>query len=303
MSALADGSPIVDSAIELNHLASQIARLETIAQDWDAHHAGTLSAIKSSIEELNRVAFKRLIVSLREDPAAAARLKVVVQDPFIYGVLRFHGLVKEPIEVRIARALDEVRPMLKGHGGDIELVGMSAADTLDVRLIGACHGCPASGQTLTEGVEKAVRQHCPEIQHIRQVSQPARQAAPKNAGPAGGEQVVHFISPFAQAKDAGWEVVCAQADIPDNGILAQRYKDQDLLLYRKGDIVSCMNNACAHLGMPLDAGELTEGTLKCSYHGFMYLLQTGECLTVPEVQLTMHPVKVADGNVSIRLRK
>jgi Fe-S cluster biogenesis protein NfuA/nitrite reductase/ring-hydroxylating ferredoxin subunit len=300
MSALLNSETAPDPAADLARIAGQITRLEEIARDWDEHHAGTLSAIKSSIEELNREAFKRLIRFLREDPACAARLKEAVRDPFIFGVLRFHELVKEPIEQRIERALEEIRPMLKGHGGDVELVGMSAADTVDVRLVGACHGCPASGQTLTEGVERAIRAHCPEIQHIRQVSQPPRQVAPRAPG---SDQVIHFISPFARAKDEGWETICAQEDIPDNGILAHCYKGHDLLLYRKGSLVSCMNNACAHLGMPLDAGELSEGTLRCSYHGFTYLLETGECLTVPEVQLTMHPVKVADGQVSVRLGK
>lgn len=289
-----------DPAADLARIASQIARLEEITADWDEHHSGTLSAIKSSIEELNQEAFKRLIRFLREDPACAARLREAVRDPFIFGVLRFHGLVKEPIEQRIERALEEVRPMLKGHGGDVEFVGLSAADTVDVRLIGSCHGCPASGQTLTEGVEKAIRQHCPEIKHIRQVSQPPRQVAPRAPG---SEQVVHFISPFAKAKDEGWERICAEDDIPDNGIFTCTHKGHDLLLYRKGATVSCMNNACAHMGMPLDAGELRDGTLKCSYHGFTYLLETGECLTVPEVQLTVHPVKVVDGQVSVRLGK
>lgn len=289
-----------DPASELARLAGQIAALEEITAGWDEHYAGTVSAIKASIEELNAEAFKRLIRALREDPACAAKLKEAVRDPFIFGVLRFHGLVKEPIEQRIERALEEVRPMLKTHGGNVEYVGMSAADTVDVRLVGSCHGCPASGQTLSEGVEKSVKLHCPEIQHIRQVSSPARQAAPRAAG---GEQVLHFISPFARAKDEGWERLCAAEDIPENGILTHSHKGQDLLLYRRGEVVSCMNNACAHLGMPLDAGELKEGTLKCSYHGFTYLLETGECLTVPEVQLTMHPVKVVDGEVSIRFNK
>ena len=45
--------------------------------------------------------------------------------------------------------------------------GRIPPDTVEVRLLGACHGCPASGQTLAEGVEKAIRQHCPEIVHIQ----------------------------------------------------------------------------------------------------------------------------------------
>jgi nitrite reductase/ring-hydroxylating ferredoxin subunit len=152
-------------------------------------------------------------------------------------------------------------------------------------------------ETLTEGVERAIRNHCPEIRHIRQVSQPPRQAVP------GAAQVVHFVSPFAKASDEGWERVCALEEIPDEGILARGVGGRELLLYRRGATVSCMDNACAHMGMPLDGGELHQGTLRCPYHGFTYALETGECVTVPEVQLTVHGVKVANGQVCVRVDK
>ena len=58
-----------------------------------------------------------------------------------------------------------------------------------------------------------------------------------------------------------------------------------------------------HMGMPLDGGQVEGGTLRCPYHGFVYRLETGECLTVPEVQLAMHAVKVAGERVAVRLRR
>jgi Fe-S cluster biogenesis protein NfuA/nitrite reductase/ring-hydroxylating ferredoxin subunit len=288
----------------LARLAGQIARLEEIASNWEQPHAGTLSAIKSAIEELNREALRRLIRHLREDPACAARLRSAVRDPFIFGVLRFHGLVKDPLEIRIERALEEVRPSLRGHGGDVELVALKMPDTVELRLVGSCHGCPSSAQTLTEGVERAIRQHCPEIQHIRQVSQPP----PQRTQP-GEPQVVYFTSPFAKAAEpaapAGseWEEVCALYEIPDDGILTRTLSGREVLLYRRAHVVSCFDNACAHMGMPLDGGELLDGKLQCPHHGFAYTLDTGECLTVPEVQLRVHAVKVTDALVSVRLAK
>ena len=83
----------------LARLAGQIAQLEQIASGWDEPYANTLSAIKSCIEELNCEAFRRLIRHLREDPACAAQLRSAVRDPFLFGVLRFHGLVKDPLEI------------------------------------------------------------------------------------------------------------------------------------------------------------------------------------------------------------
>jgi nitrite reductase/ring-hydroxylating ferredoxin subunit len=65
--------------------------------------------------------------------------------------------------------------------------------------------------------------------------------------------------------------------------------------------VSCLDNQCAHLGMPLDMGEVHDGVITCTYHGFQYRLSTGECLTAPEVQLLMHAVRVVGTRVQVRL--
>jgi Fe-S cluster biogenesis protein NfuA/nitrite reductase/ring-hydroxylating ferredoxin subunit len=281
---------------ELARRAGQIARLEQIASAWDAHHAGTFAAIKAAIEELNCEAFRRLIRMLREDPACAVRLNAVVRDPYVFGVLRFHGLVKDPLEHRVETALEEVRPYLHMHGGDVELVAVIPPDTVDLRLVGSCHGCPASSQTLSEGVERAIRNHCPEVRQIRQVSQP-----PARHAESDGAHVVNFVSPFAQTPDVRWAEVCGLHEIPDGEIVTREIRGHALLLYRRGPTVSCVENACAHMGMPLDGGELLEGTLRCPHHGFTYLLETGECLTVPEVQLRVFDVKVTNASVCVRV--
>jgi nitrite reductase/ring-hydroxylating ferredoxin subunit/Fe-S cluster biogenesis protein NfuA len=286
-----------ESAAELVRRAEELARLESLAQGWEPAQQGVLSAIKTGIEELNAEAFKRLIRALKDDAAAAAALRKAVRDPLVYQVLLFHGVVKEPLELRVARALDEVRPSLKAHGGDVELVAVKFPDTVEVRLIGSCQSCPSSGETLSEGVEKSIKALCPEITTVSRVSR----GAPEKT--ADGAQVVHFVSPFARQKDAGWADVCKLSELTDGAMVSRSVEGRDVLLYRHGDAVSCLDNACAHMGMPLDGGQVENGTLRCPYHGFVYLLETGECLTVPEVQLAVHAVKVVGERVAVRLRR
>ena len=295
--AAAQAAAWAESASDLARRAGELARLEALAQGWDAAQLGVLSAIKTGIEALNAEAFKRLIRALKGDAAAAAALRSAVRDPLVYQVLLFHGLVKEPLEHRVARALDEVRPSLKTHGGDVELVAIRFPDTVEVRLVGSCQSCPSSGETLSAGVETAIKAHCPEIVNVTQV----RRGAPEVS--AGAVQTVHFISPFARQQDAGWADVCALAELPDGAVESRAVDGRDVLLYRHGDSVSCLDNACAHMGMPLDGGHFDAGTLRCPYHGFVYRLDTGECLTVPEVQLALHAVKVVGARVAVRLRR
>jgi nitrite reductase/ring-hydroxylating ferredoxin subunit/Fe-S cluster biogenesis protein NfuA len=286
-----------ESASEFDRRVQELARLEILAQSWEPQQQGVLSAIKTGIEQLNAEAFKRLILALKGDAAASACLRSAVQDPFVYQLLLFHGLVKEPLEVRVRRALDDVRPSLKEHGGDVELVAVKLPDTVEVRLVGSCQSCPSSGETLSEGVEKSIKALCPEITTVNRVSRGAPEVT------ADGAQVVRFVSPFARQQDAGWADVCALADLEEGGIATRSVDGREVLLYRHGDSVSCLDNACAHMGMPLDGGQVDGGTLRCPFHGFVYLLETGECLTVPEVQLAVHAVKVVGQRVSVRLRR
>ncbi len=69
------------------------------------------------------------------------------------------------IEDEVKKALEEIRPMLRADGGDIELVGIEG-NKVKVRLRGACAGCPAATMTLKMGVEKILRQRVPEVKEV-----------------------------------------------------------------------------------------------------------------------------------------
>jgi len=292
-SAALDRPPPPDeAAAELERLVRAITDLEAVVTGWDSAQAATVQALKSAIEALHKAALTRLIRALKDDKAALPRLREAVADPVVHGVLQFHGLLRERLERRLERALEEVRPFMHGHGGDVELVRFVPPDAIEVRLTGACHGCPASSETLREGVERAVRTHCPEITHIRQVSKgPAKPAA----------DGMQFISPFAANTEQGWNEAALLAEIPEGGVIERKVAGRSVLLSQRDGRVSCFDNSCAHLGMPLEMGDTAGGVLTCTYHGFRYLLETGECLTAPEVQLVMHAVRVRGGRVAVRL--
>ncbi len=290
MPAAASNSIHDNAAQQLAVLAGDVAALEAIGQAWPSEQQAILERFKLAIEALHREALLRLVRGLREDPAAALRLREVAQDPIVFGVLRLHGLVRDPLETRVRAALIAVEPMLAQHGGGVELVAVKPPDTVEVRLTGACQGCPASGQTLSEGVERAIKEHAPEIVRVVQVR-----------GLSSAKTIpLHFISPFARESDAGFIDVCALDELSLGQIHTHKLGDREILLYRDHDQVSCFDNSCAHMGMPLDGGNVAEGVIECPYHAFKYRLDTGECLTVPEVQLVVHAVRVRDGRVAVK---
>lgn len=272
---------------------ADIERLEAIFATWDETQRGAVDAYRHAIEGLEAEAFRRLIRALKTEPAAMQAMKTAAADEIVYAVLRRHGVLKPSLSEQVDAALDSVRPMLASHGGDVELVAVRPP-VIEVRFTGACDGCPASALTFHAGVKKAVQDACPEITDILQV---------KGIGGGSGNDNVRFISPFALGAVDGWHLVCRLDEIPQGGVRTQVVGGENVILSRQGAVVSCFQNACAHLGLEIGGGAIDEGIITCPWHGFRYDLATGECLTAPEVQLQPHMVKVVGNRVEVRLAK
>jgi len=69
---------------------------------------------------------------------------------------------------QVERALDDIRPALQADGGDIEFVDL-VDGIVQVRLQGACAGCPMSQMTLTNGVERHLKNVVPGIEGVQNV--------------------------------------------------------------------------------------------------------------------------------------
>jgi Fe-S cluster biogenesis protein NfuA len=74
----------------------------------------------------------------------------------------------ETIQKRVQDALDEIRPQIQADGGDVELVSVEK-ETVKVRLVGHCAGCPMSAMTLKNGVEALIKERIPEIKKVEAV--------------------------------------------------------------------------------------------------------------------------------------
>ncbi len=69
---------------------------------------------------------------------------------------------------KIEQALDEIRPALAQHLGDIEFVKFEAG-TVYVRLLGTCTHCPLSQLTLKAGVEEMLRSRVAGVERVEAV--------------------------------------------------------------------------------------------------------------------------------------
>lgn len=71
-----------------------------------------------------------------------------------------------PLRERVAEIIEAIRPAVQGDGGDIELVDVDAQGVVQLRLHGACVGCPSSTMTLALGIERHLRERVPEVSEV-----------------------------------------------------------------------------------------------------------------------------------------
>ena len=226
---------------------------------------------------------------LKDNPGFGAALRDAAQDEVVYAVLRRHGILKASLYERVEAALETVRPSLASHGGNAEVASVEG-NRAEIRFLGACDGCPASQLTFYAGVKKAIQEQVPEITEVKQA---------KGLG-GGGSDGVQFTSPFANYGDSEWSIALPLEDIADGETRIMDIDGNSVIITRFAEKVSCFKNACAHMGLEMTQGEIGEAIITCPHHGFKYALESGECITAPEVQLQPHAVRVKGSNIEVR---
>ncbi|MDD5614176.1 MAG: NifU family protein [Candidatus Omnitrophica bacterium] len=67
---------------------------------------------------------------------------------------------------KVQQVLEQLRPMLKMDGGDVELIDVTADGIVKVRLKGACGSCPMSTYTLKLGIEQRLKDEIPQVKEV-----------------------------------------------------------------------------------------------------------------------------------------
>jgi Fe-S cluster biogenesis protein NfuA len=76
----------------------------------------------------------------------------------------------ESLYRKVEEALNTIRPYLEADGGDVEIIEITASQTLRIELKGACKTCNMSHMTMKSGIEETIRRAVPEIKEIISVN-------------------------------------------------------------------------------------------------------------------------------------
>ncbi len=77
-------------------------------------------------------------------------------------------MADESFEAKVKAALDMFRPQLQADGGDMEFISIDEQNRVHLRLVGACGSCPMALMTLKMGVERYLKDACPEVTEVVQ---------------------------------------------------------------------------------------------------------------------------------------
>lgn len=71
-------------------------------------------------------------------------------------------------EEKVKSVLEEIRPLLAQHLGDVEFVRIEN-NVVYVKMLGHCDGCPLSSLTLKSGIEELLKMRVPGVEGIEAV--------------------------------------------------------------------------------------------------------------------------------------
>jgi len=68
---------------------------------------------------------------------------------------------------KVTQLLEQsINPSLASHGGYATLVGVDEDKNVYVTMGGGCQGCSASAATLTEGIQRSIKEQIPEVREV-----------------------------------------------------------------------------------------------------------------------------------------
>ncbi len=274
-----------------------VAELETLVGTLERDGDERALMLLQLMDAIHRPAMELMLAGQPDHPVAAA-------------VLAMYELVPLDEHSQVEEALDEVRPYIESHGGELELLEVDGG-IVHVRLGGSCHGCAASAMTLRRGVEEKLRERIPWFEEIvahdpqEAVQAPVPGALPMvqvgastSPGPnppnGGGE-----LLQIAQLKRPVFVDVGLMADLPDGQMTTVDVDGNAILVINLEGEPYAFRNICPTDGRnPLDGGRLTGSVLICPWHNCAYDARTGKRVDdEPADSLSVVPIALSSEGV------
>ena len=282
--------------LEDQELRERVARMETLLGEIEAlkdpRARSKAAEIVQVLLELYGEGLARMMETVAQREERERTFQAFAEDELVSHLLLLHGLHPLDVETRIVRALEEVRPYLQSHGGNVELLGVEGG-VARLRMRGSCDGCPSSAMTLKLAIEEAVQKAAPDLEGIEAEGVAEAQPAPTIvAGPTLRKKEK---KQQPQENGASWTVVGGLPQLSGGGLLVKEISGEPVLFVKLEDDLYAYRNLCPGCAESLEEGSLIGAELGCPGCERSYdVRRAGRCLDAPQLHLEPIPLLVGE---------
>jgi Fe-S cluster biogenesis protein NfuA/nitrite reductase/ring-hydroxylating ferredoxin subunit len=277
--AIADPDQLVARVQELT------AQLEAVPDPGARAIAEELSAV---IVQMYGAGLERIVELINEAGADEVR-DALVADDLVAGLLLIHDLYPVPLEERVVKALDKVRPYMESHGGNVELLGIERG-VVRLRLQGSCKTCRASSSTLELAVQQALEELCPDLLGMDVEGLP------------DAEEEALAGTPLPMAGTRAWFDVDGVGTLAPDALASTEVGGVPLVIGNVEGTLLAYRDTCVSCGGALHGGGLAAGALTCPGCGRSFFLpRAGRSLDDEKLQLEPVPLLRENGGVRVAL--
>jgi Fe-S cluster biogenesis protein NfuA/nitrite reductase/ring-hydroxylating ferredoxin subunit len=232
-------------------------------------------------------------------------LAALAADELVANLLIVHGLHPYGVDLRVEQALESVRPYLGSHGGDVELLEVTDAGVVRLRLLGSCNGCASSSVTLKLAVEGAIESAAPEVTGIDVEEAPTEPGASPLI-PVSSLRTRLEGSETDQG--ATWEPVPQLAALAGGAVTTLEVGSTPVLACRLGDDLYAYVDRCARCEGSMRGAALSrrlgaavgEAVLRCpACQAHFDVRRAGACLDDDALHLSPLPLLTNNGLSSV----
>src|SRR5215207_1295318 len=284
-------------------LQERAARMETLLGEieslQDPNAKAKAAEVVQVLLELYGEGLARMMEVIAEGEKRERVFEALAEDELVSHLLLLHGLHPLDVETRVIRALEEVRPYLQSHGGNVELLGIEGG-VARVRMQGSCDGCPSSAATLKLAIEEAVQKAAPDLEGIEAEGVAEPQPAPTLVA---GPTLRRKEKKRSEENGASWTVVGGLPQLSGGGTLVKEVSGVSVLFVKLEDDFYAYRHLCPGCGELLEEGSLKGVELSCpECNGRYDVRRAGRCLDDPQLHLEPIPLLVGEeGMVKIAL--
>jgi Fe-S cluster biogenesis protein NfuA/nitrite reductase/ring-hydroxylating ferredoxin subunit len=277
----------------------RVARMEALLGEIEAlkdpNAKSRAAEVVQVLLELYGEGLARVMEVVAQGEESERAFEAFAGDELVSHLLLLHGLHPLDVETRVVRALEEVRPYLQSHGGNVELLGVEGG-VAHLRMKGSCDGCPSSAATLKLAIEEAVQKAAPDLEGIE--AEGVTEPKPPTTFVAVPTLRKKEKKPRPEENGTSWTVVGGLPQLSGGGMLVKEISGEPVLFVKLEDDFYAYRNLCPGCGESLEQGILMRAELSCPVCGRRYgVRRAGRCLDGPQLHLEPIPLLVSEEGI------